>query len=103
MSANSKDPNVYTAPSDAVSPPPLHSYFPDHPLPFSQVLYQSANASRQNTPQQQDRSVFHSDHKKHECHHYMSTYGGAVMNAMAFGFGSTLGADAANGFVLEAS
>lgn len=37
--------------------------------------------------------------QKHECHHYMSTYGGMVIRSMAMGFGATLGADAANAVV----
>jgi len=56
--------------------------------------------SDKNTPQQDTRS-FGEEHKKHECHHYMRTYGGKVANAAMFGFGATLGADAANGMVGE--
>ncbi|KAL1306866.1 hypothetical protein AAFC00_005516 [Neodothiora populina] len=50
------------------------------------------------TPEQ-NRGVFEQEHKKHECHHYMRTYGGKVANAAMFGFGATLGADAANAVV----
>jgi hypothetical protein len=39
------------------------------------------------------------DMQKHQCHHYMSTYGGMVVRSMAMGFGATLGADAANAIV----
>jgi len=46
--------------------------------------------------------IFHEESKKHECHHYMRTYGGQAMNAMMWGFGATLGADAANAAVGEA-
>ena len=56
--------------------------------------------SDKNTPQQDTRS-FDEEHKKHECHHYMRTYGGKVANAAMFGFGATLGADAANAAVGE--
>lgn len=51
-----------------------------------------------NTPTQ-DRGIFHHESKKHESHHYGRMYGGQVMNAMMWGFGATLGADAANAAV----
>lgn len=34
--------------------------------------------------------------EKHESHHYMRQYGGKVLDAAMFGFGSQLGRDAAN-------
>lgn len=60
----------------------------------------STAPSDEKTPQQ-DRGIFNEEHKKHESHHYMRTYGGKVVNAALFGFGATLGADAANGAVGE--
>lgn len=54
--------------------------------------------SDKETPQQ-DRGLFHHEGKKHECHHYARMYGGQAMNAVMFGFGATLGADAANAMV----
>lgn len=47
----------------------------------------------------QERGLFHHEAKKHESHHYVRMYGGQVLNAMAWGFGATLGADAANAAV----
>ena len=47
----------------------------------------------------QDRGIFHHEAKKHESHHYVRMYGGQVASAMMFGFGATLGADAANAAV----
>lgn len=40
--------------------------------------------------------------KDHQCHHYMSTYGGYAARALVMGFAGTLGADAANAMVGEA-
>lgn len=40
--------------------------------------------------------------KDHQCHHYMSTYGGYAARALVMGFAGTLGADAANAVVGEA-
>jgi hypothetical protein len=40
--------------------------------------------------------------KDHQCHHYMSTYGGYAARALIMGFAGTLGADAANAMVGEA-
>lgn len=40
--------------------------------------------------------------KEHQCHHYMSTYGGYAARALVMGFAGTLGADAANAMVGEA-
>ncbi|KAG9961111.1 hypothetical protein KCU61_g5863, partial [Aureobasidium melanogenum] len=54
--------------------------------------------SDKDTPQQ-DRGLFHHEGKKHECHHYARMYGGQAMNAVMWGFGATLGADAANAMV----
>ncbi len=54
------------------------------------------------TSEDHKRSLFNHEAKNHECHHYMRTYGGQVANAMMFGFGATLGADAANGLVGDA-
>ena len=51
-----------------------------------------------NTPPQ-DRGLFHHEAKKHESHHYLRMYGGQVANAAMWGFGATLGADAANAAV----
>lgn len=59
---------------------------------------QNTVPSDKETPTQ-DRGAFSDEHKKHECHHYMRTYGGKVAQAAMFGFGATLGADAANGLV----
>lgn len=56
--------------------------------------------SDKDTPSQ-DRGIFNEEHQKHQCHHYMRTYGGKVANAAMFGFGATLGADAANAAVGE--
>lgn len=56
--------------------------------------------SDKDTPQQ-DRSLFHHEAKKHESHHYVRMYGGQVLNAAMWGFGATLGADAANAAVGE--
>lgn len=50
----------------------------------------------------QNRSLFHHEARKHECHHYMRTYGGQALNAFVWGFGATLGADAANAAFGEA-
>lgn len=54
--------------------------------------------SDKDTPSQ-DRGIFHHEARKHESHHYVRMYGGQVMNAMMWGFGATLGADAANAAV----
>lgn len=40
--------------------------------------------------------------KDHQCHHYMSTYGGYAARALVMGFAGTIGADAANALVGEA-
>lgn len=56
--------------------------------------------SDKDTPQQ-DRSLFHHEAKKHESHHYVRMYGGQALNAAMWGFGATLGADAANAAVGE--
>lgn len=60
----------------------------------------SVPPSDKNTPSQ-DRGIFEREGKKHECHHYVRMYGGQVANAMMWGFGATLGADAANAAVGE--
>ncbi|QIX01740.1 hypothetical protein AMS68_007257 [Peltaster fructicola] len=50
----------------------------------------------------QDRGLFdHHEAQKHEKHHYLRMYGGQVVNAAMWGFGATLGADAANAAVGE--
>lgn len=54
--------------------------------------------SDKDTPTQ-DRGLFHHEAKKHESHHYLRMYGGQVVQAAMFGFGATLGADAANAAV----
>ncbi|KAK3634505.1 hypothetical protein LTR56_015233 [Elasticomyces elasticus] len=54
-----------------------------------------------NTPTQ-DRSLFHHEAKKHECHHYARMYGGQMVSAAAYGFGATMGAQAAQAVVGEA-
>jgi len=41
----------------------------------------------------------HQTMKEHQCHHYMSTYGGYAARALVMGFAGTLGADAANALV----
>ena len=56
--------------------------------------------SDRDTPQQ-DRGLFHHESQKHQCHHYARMYGGQAVNAMMWGFGATLGADAANAAVGE--
>ena len=38
-------------------------------------------------PEEKDRSLFHHEAKKHECHHYTRMYGGKLANAMLMGFG----------------
>jgi len=58
----------------------------------------STPPSDKDTPSQ-DRGLFHHEARKHESHHYGRMYGGQVMNAMMWGFGATLGADAANAAV----
>lgn len=58
----------------------------------------SSPPSDKETPNQ-DRGIFHHEAKKHESHHYVRMYGGQVANAMMWGFGATLGADAANAAV----
>lgn len=57
--------------------------------------------SDKDTPSQ-DRGLFHHEYQKHQSHHYMRTYGGQALNAMMWGFGATLGADAAQAVVGEA-
>lgn len=49
--------------------------------------------------QTQERGLFHHEARKHESHHYVRMYGGQVVNAAMWGFGATLGADAANSMV----
>lgn len=56
--------------------------------------------SDKDTPQQ-DRGLFNHESQKHQCHHYARMYGGQAVNAMMWGFGATLGADAANAAVGE--
>lgn len=56
--------------------------------------------SDRDTPQQ-DRGLFDHESQKHQCHHYARMYGGQAVNAMMWGFGATLGADAANAAVGE--
>nr|OQO20416.1 hypothetical protein B0A51_11157 [Rachicladosporium sp. CCFEE 5018] len=56
--------------------------------------------SDKDTPSQ-DRGLFHQEAQKHECHHYLRMYGGQVATAAMYGFGATLGADAANAAVGE--
>lgn len=58
----------------------------------------STPPSDKNTPSQ-DRGIFTQEAKKHECHHYARMMGGQVLQAAAWGFGATLGADAANAAV----
>jgi hypothetical protein len=65
----------------------------------AQSYYNSAPSDK-DTPQQ-DRGLFDHESKKHECHHYARMYGGQAVNAMMWGFGATLGADAANAAVGE--
>lgn len=60
----------------------------------------STPPSDKDTPEQ-SRGLFHQEAKKHECHHYVRMYGGQVVKAAAFGFGATIGADAANAAVGE--
>jgi hypothetical protein len=62
--------------------------------------YYTEAPSDKDTPQQ-DRGLFDHESKKHECHHYARMYGGQAVNAMMWGFGATLGADAANAAVGE--
>jgi len=57
--------------------------------------------SDKDTPTQ-DRGIFHQEAQKHECHHYARMYGGQAANAMMWGIGATLGADAANALVGDA-
>nr|POE47682.1 hypothetical protein CFP56_01013 [Quercus suber] len=57
--------------------------------------------SDRHTPSQ-DRGLFHHEAAKHESHHYVRMYGGQALNAAMWGFGATLGADAANAMVGEA-
>jgi hypothetical protein len=45
--------------------------------------------------------LFHEEAQKHQCHHYLRMYGGQVATAAMYGFGATLGADAANAAVGE--
>lgn len=59
--------------------------------------YNTAPSDKE-TPEQ-DRGLFHHEAKKHESHHYVRMYGGQAVNAMMWGFGATLGADAANAAV----
>lgn len=61
----------------------------------------SSPPSDQYTPSQ-DRGLFHHEAKKHESHHYLRMYGGQAVQAAMWGFGATLGADAANAAVGEA-
>lgn len=61
----------------------------------------STPPSDKDTPTQ-DRGIFHQEAKKHESHHYVRMYGGRVLQAAVFGFGATLGADAANALVGDA-
>jgi hypothetical protein len=62
--------------------------------------YYNEAPSDKDTPSQ-DRGLFDHESKKHECHHYARMYGGQAVNAMMWGFGATLGADAANAAVGE--
>ena len=57
--------------------------------------------SDKDTPSQ-DRDIFHHEAAKHESHHYMRQYGGQVARAAMWGFGATMGADAANALVGDA-
>lgn len=58
----------------------------------------STAPSDKDTPTQ-DRGLFHQEGQKHQSHHYLRMYGGQVVQAAMFGFGATLGADAANAAV----
>ena len=60
----------------------------------------STAPSDKDTPSQ-DRGIFNHEAQKHESHHYVRMYGGRVLEAAAWGFGATLGADAANAAVGE--
>ncbi|MCJ1481079.1 hypothetical protein MMC06_001235 [Schaereria dolodes] len=62
----------------------------------------SGPPSNDNKDEEQSRSLFHNEAKKHESHHYTRMYGGKLMNAVILGFGATLGADAANAAVGDA-
>ena len=68
----------------------------------------SAQAAAPTTPPSdkdtppQNRGIFEHEAKKHECHHYVRMYGGQVLNAAMWGFGSALGADVANAVVGDA-
>jgi len=60
----------------------------------------AAPPSDRDTPTQ-DRGLFHHEAQKHESHHYLRMYGGQAVQAAMWGFGATLGADAANAAVGE--
>ncbi|KAK4547299.1 hypothetical protein LTR36_000954 [Oleoguttula mirabilis] len=57
--------------------------------------------SDKDTPTQ-DRGIFNSEAQKHQSHHYLRMYGGQAVQAAMWGFGATLGADAANAVVGDA-
>ncbi|KAK5137417.1 hypothetical protein LTR08_008995 [Meristemomyces frigidus] len=57
--------------------------------------------SDKDTPSQ-DRSIFAHESQKHHSHHYLRMYGGQAVQAAMWGFGGTLGADAANVLVGDA-
>nr|POE67159.1 hypothetical protein CFP56_79405 [Quercus suber] len=61
----------------------------------------SVPPSDRDTPSQ-DRGLFNHEASKHESHHYVRMYGGQALHAAMWGFGATLGADAANALVGEA-
>ena len=60
----------------------------------------STPPSDKDTPTQ-DRGLFDHEASKHQSHHYLRMYGGQVVQAAMWGFGATLGADAANAAVGE--
>ncbi|KAK5120965.1 hypothetical protein LTR85_005749 [Meristemomyces frigidus] len=57
--------------------------------------------SDKDTPTQ-DRGIFNHEAQKHQSHHYLRMYGGQAVQAAMWGFGATLGADAANAVVGDA-
>ena len=61
----------------------------------------SSAPSDKDTPSQ-DRGIFNQESQKHQSHHYLRMYGGQAVQAAMWGFGGTLGADAANMLVGDA-
>jgi hypothetical protein len=91
--------NTYHQTTELVSERLAFSLYPFTMSGEAQSYYNSAPSDK-DTPQQ-DRGLFDHESKKHECHHYARMYGGQAVNAMMWGFGATLGADAANAAVGE--